>query len=146
VSQGGVDGGFSFYVKDGRLHYSYNYVADQYFDIEGDTDVPTGRHALSFEFVPTGEAAPREGKGTPGDLKLFIDGQPAGEGSLPVTIPLAMGLAAGVSVGADVGAPVTDRYDPPFAFTGGLEKIVYDLSGDSVEDHEAEIRAALARQ
>jgi hypothetical protein len=63
VSQGGVDGGFSFYVKDGRLHYSYNYVADQYFDIEGDTEVPAGRHALSFEFAPIGEPVVREGKG-----------------------------------------------------------------------------------
>jgi arylsulfatase len=146
VSQGGVDGGFTFYVKDGKLHYSYNYVADQYFHIDGDTDIPAGRHALSFEFVPTGEAAPREGKGAPGDLKLFIDGEPAGEGSLPVTIPLAMGLAAGVSVGLDAGAPVTDKYAHPFAFTGVLEKVVYDLSGEHVVDHEAEIRAALARQ
>ena len=53
VSQGGVDGGFSFFVQDGRLHYTYNYVAQQFFRVVSDTDVPTGRHALSFEFKPT---------------------------------------------------------------------------------------------
>jgi arylsulfatase len=57
-----------------------------------------------------------------------------------------LGLASGVAVGSDAGAPVTDEYDPPFAFTGTIEKVVYDISGEHVVDHEAEIRMALARQ
>ncbi len=121
-------------------------MADQRFQIVSDSKVPAGRHALSFEFAPTGKAEPLKGKGTPGTLALFVDGKPAGEGKLPVTIPLAMGLAAGVSIGADAGAPVTDEYQPPFAFTGTIEKVVYDVSGKHVVDHEAEIRMALARQ
>jgi arylsulfatase len=145
VSQGGVDGGFTFFVQDGKLRYTYNYVADQRFEIVGDK-VPTGRHALSFEFEPTGEAKPLEGKGAPGKAKLFIDGKPAGEGEMPVTIPLTMGLAAGVSIGLDAGAPVTDGYTAPFPFTGTIEKVIYDVSGAHVVDHEAEIRMALARQ
>jgi arylsulfatase len=145
VSQGGVDGGFSFFVQDGKLRYTYNYVADQRFQVVGDK-VPSGRHALSFEFEPTAEPKPLEGKGAPGKAKLFIDGKPAGEGELPVTIPLTMGLAAGVSIGLDAGAPVTDEYTAPFPFSGTIEKVVYDVSGAHVVDHEAEIRMALARQ
>jgi arylsulfatase len=145
VSQGGVDGGFTFFVQDGKLRYTYNYVADQLFEVVGDK-VPSGRHALSFEFEPTGEAKPLEGKGAPGKAKLFIDGKPAGGGELPVTIPLTMGLAAGVSIGLDAGAPVTDSYTAPFPFTGTIEKVIYDVSGAHVVDHEAEIRMALARQ
>jgi arylsulfatase len=87
-----------------------------------------------------------EGKGTPGKAKLLIDGKPAGEGELPVTIPLTMGLAAGVSIGLDAGAPVTDEYSAPYAFTGTIEKVIYDVSGAHVVDHEAEIRLALAHQ
>lgn len=109
VSQGGVDGGFSFYLQSRRLRYSYNYVTDQHFTIDGDTDVPSGRHALSMEFNPTGAPDLSVGKGAPGTVRLFIDGEAAGHGELPVTIPIMMGLAAGVSVGADVGAPVTER-------------------------------------
>lgn len=146
VSQGGIDGGFSLYVEGGRLNYAYNYVADQHFHIAGDRDIPSGRHALSMEFVPTGPADPRNGRGTPGDVLFYIDGEAAGSGNLPVTIPLLMGLSAGVSVGADAGAPVTDRYQPPFEFTGTIERVVYDVSGEHIVDHEAEIRAALARQ
>jgi arylsulfatase len=146
VSQGGVDGGFSLFVQDRRLRYTYNYVAQQFFKIVSDREVPSGRHALSFEFEPTGPAEPLQGRGTPGNARLFIDGQPVGEGQLPVTIPLTLGLASGISVGSDAGAPVTDEYAPPFAFTGTIDRIVYDLSGESVVDHESEIRVALARQ
>jgi arylsulfatase A-like enzyme len=146
VSQGGVDGGFTFFLQGGKLCYAYNYVADQHFQIVSDSDVPSGRHALSFEFEPTDEPEPLKGKGAPGKATLFVDGQPIGEGELPVTIPLALGLAAGISVGADAGAPVTDAYEPPFAFTGTLERVVYDISGEHVLDHETELRVALARQ
>jgi hypothetical protein len=51
-----------------------------------------------------------------------------------------------VSVGADAGSPVTDEYPTPFAFTGTIERVVYDVSGARIVDHEAEIRQALARQ
>ncbi len=78
--------------------------------------------------------------------RLFVDGQPVGSGELPVTIPLQMGLASGVAIGKDSGSPVTDAYRPPFAFTGTIDRVIYDVSGDHVLDHEAEIRMVLARQ
>ncbi|MBV9356926.1 MAG: arylsulfatase, partial [Chloroflexi bacterium] len=146
VSQGGVDGGFAFFVQGGRLRYTYNYVARDWFTVVSDTEVPSGRHALSFEFEPTGPARPLEGKGAPGMGHLFVDGQPVGSGELPVTIPLQMGLASGVAIGKDSGAPVTDAYRPPYAFTGTIERVIYDVSGEHVVDHEAEIRMVLARQ
>jgi arylsulfatase A-like enzyme len=146
VSQGGVDGGFSLYIQGGRLRYTYNYVADQVFHVVGESDVPSGRHAFSFEFEPTGAPEPLKGKGSPGHARLFVDGQPVGSGHLPVTIPLTMGLASGITVGSDGGAPATDAYAPPFAFTGHIDRVVYDISGEHVVDHEAEIRVALARQ
>ncbi len=146
VSQGGVDGGYTFYVQDRKLRYGYNYVADQYFHITSDTDVPTGRHMLSFEFEPTAEPQPLKGLGSPATVRLFVDGQEVGSGDLPVSIPISLGLAGGVSVGLDAGAPVIREYRPPFAFTGTIARVVYDVSGESVVDHEAEIRMALARQ
>ncbi len=146
VCQGGVDGGYTFYLQGGRLHYGYNYVADQHFDIVSDGEVPAGSHILSFEFQPTGEAEPLKGKGTPARITLFVDGKAVGSGDLPVTIPISLGLAGGVSVGIDGGAPVTDAYPPPYAFTGTIDRVVYDVSGERVVDHEAEIRIALARQ
>jgi len=31
ISQGGIDGGYSFYVKEGKLQYTYNYVARTFY-------------------------------------------------------------------------------------------------------------------
>lgn len=149
---GGNDGGFVIYLKDGKLVYGYNYVADQRFRIESTSPVPTRDHVLSIEFAPTGKADVAKGKGTPGTIKLLIDGENVGEGELPVTIPLQFGLAAGITIGSDNGSPVMldDEYKPPFAFTGTIHKALVDVTGEALEDKEEVIKAylkmALARQ
>lgn len=86
------------------------------------------------------------GKGTPGRGQLYIDGELVGQTEMPVTTPIALGLAGGLACGADPGAPVTPDYDPPFAFSGKLHKVVVDVSGELIKDSEAEIRAIMARQ
>lgn len=143
MAHGGVGGGFVLFVRGGRLCFTYNYVTEREFSIVADTDLPAGRHALGLEFSPTGPAEVRSGRGTPGNLRLFVDGQCVGGGELPVTIPLVLG--GGLSIGADLDAPVTGAYDAPFPFTGKLDKVVYDVSGERVVDHEGDIRAALVR-
>lgn len=145
-TMGGNDGGFVFFMKDGRLSYGYNYVADQRFKIVSDDKVPEGDHIFSFEFTPTGKADLANGKGTPATIKLFVDGEQVGKGDLPVTIPLSLGLAAGVSVGADTGAPVMPDYDPPFPFTGRVKKALVDVSGVPIDDMAGRMKMYLARQ
>jgi arylsulfatase A-like enzyme len=145
-SMGGNDGGFAFYVQDGLLTYGYNYVADTHFRIKSAAPVPSGHHIFSMEFTPTGPADIANGKGTPADIKLFVDGQPVGEGHLPVTIPLSLGLAAGAAVGADPGSPTMPDYKPPFAFTGTVKRAMVDVTGTSVESLEEKMRQILARQ
>ena len=49
-------------------------------------------------------------------------------------------------VGADTGAPVTPDYQPPFRFTGTIIRVIVDVSGEHVEDYEAEMRVFLAKQ
>ncbi|MEB3322284.1 MAG: arylsulfatase, partial [Synechococcaceae cyanobacterium] len=145
-SMGGNDGGFVFFVKEGRLTYGYNYVTESYFRIEAPQPLPSGRHVLSFQFEPTGPADPAAGRGCPARIQLLVDGDPVGEGQLPVTIPLCLGLGAGVAVGADPGSPALPDYQPPFPFTGTVHKALVDVTGELVEDNEALIRMYLARQ
>jgi arylsulfatase A-like enzyme len=145
-AMGGNDGGFSFYVKDGKLRYAYNYVAQAHYYVGAQDPVPAGHHFLSCEFTPTGKADPGKGIGTPGTLRLLVDGKEVGRGDLPVTIPLVMGLGAGASVGADPGSPTTPEYKPPFKFTGTIKRVQVDLSGESIEDKAARFRATMARQ
>lgn len=145
-SMGGNDGGFVFYMQNGKLIYGYNYVADTYFKIESSQPLPSGRHIFSFQFDPTGPADIPNGKGTPAKITLLVDGKSVGEGDLPVTIPLQLGLAAGVAIGADPGSPTMNDYQPPFAFTGLVHKAMVDVTGEPVEDYEAKMRMYLARQ
>ena len=145
-SMGGIDGGFAFYVQEGKLTYGYNYVAAKRFKIQSKKAIPSGEHVFSFEFTPTGKADVAQGKGVPANIKLFVDGDEVGSGDLPVTIPLALGLAAGVSVGTDAGAPVMEDYKAPFTFTGTVKKVLVDVSGEAIEDMEAKIKMYLARQ
>ena len=40
MSQGGVDGGFTFFVQGRKLRYAHNYVAERHYQIASDGDVP----------------------------------------------------------------------------------------------------------
>jgi arylsulfatase len=146
ISQGGIDGGYSFYVKDGKLQYIYNYVARTFFHVESNVDVPAGRRQLRYEFEVTGEPDVLKGKGAAGLGQLYIDGTLVGQVEMPVTNPIILGLASGVAVGADPGSPVTDRYAAPFPFSGTLHSVTMDVSGDLIQDTDAEMRAIMARQ
>jgi arylsulfatase len=146
-AMGSDEGGFSFYMQNGKLVYGYNYVADQVFKVESkDRTIPEGDHIFSFEFTPTGKPDIAKGKGVPANIKLFVDGEEVGRGDLPVTIPLMLSISAGVSVGANSGSPVMPDYESPFEFTGTVKKALVDVSGEPIEDKAAQMRIYLARQ
>jgi arylsulfatase len=146
ISYGGTDGGYSLYVKDGKLQYVQNYVARDYLHVEASEPVPAGKHSLRFEFEVTGPPDIANGKGAPGRAQLYIDGKLVGQAEFPHTTPLSLGLTGGISVGADPGAPVAPFYKEPFEFTGTVHSVTFDLSGDVIKDEEAEMRIIMARQ
>jgi len=116
------------------------------YHVESRLSVPEGRHQLRFEFKVTGQPDLAKGKGTPGHVQLYIDGNLVGEADIPVTTPLALGLTSGVTCGIAPGAPVTPDYQPPFKFTGKIYSVIVDVSGDLIQDREAEMRTIMARQ
>jgi arylsulfatase len=147
LAHGGNTGGYSFFVQSGKLHYVYNYVAAKEFHVESRDTIPTGRHTLRLEFERTGEADPRQGKGAPGHVRLLVDGWVVGEGDIPVTIPLLIGLGGGLICGRSSASPITDAYQPPFAFTGVLEEVRLEIGREAlVRDEEAELRMAMGRE
>ena len=146
ISFGGTDGGFSFYIKDGKLHHVHNYVARDYLHVESKESVPEGRHALRFEFEVTGKPDLAKGKGAPGRAQLYIDGKLVGAAEYPHTTPFSMGLTGGWSVGGDPGAPVGPFYGSPFEFTGTINSVTIDVSGEVIKDDEADFKRLMARQ
>jgi arylsulfatase A-like enzyme len=145
LSQGTAAGGYSFFIKDGKLRYVHNYVGRSLHTVESDDVVPTGKHKLRFEFEPTGKPDVQHGKGVPGRMQLYVDGTLVGNADADVTTPFVFNPGA-LTCGANPGSPVTPEYEGPFTFTGTLHSVTLDVSGDLITDPEAELRAHLARQ
>ncbi len=146
LAHGSSSGGYVLFVKDGRLQYVHNYVGIEQFHVISEEAVPEGRSILSYEFEVTTPPDLQHGKGAAGVGKLFINEKPVGQMELPVTMPIVIGIAGGLTSGRDPAPTVADLYKAPFPFTGTLHRVIVDVSGERIEDHEAEIRLALARQ
>ena len=143
--QGTAAGGYSFYIKDNKLHYVHNYVGRSLHSVSTPDALPTGKHELRFEFEPTGKPDLEQGRGAPGRLQLYVDGDLVANAETPVTTPFVLNPGA-LSCGTNPGSPVTPDYTSPFKFTGHLEKVTIDVSGELIHDPEAELRAHMARQ
>ena len=128
---GGVPGGHSLYVKDGRLRYTFNWIGTVLQDVVAERDLAPGSHVLAAQFAAVGPSSDPDMPGTEGTLTLFVDDQRMGEGRI-VTQPGYFCLTGdGICVGRDSASAVTPEYSAPFAFSGGtIDRVVVDLSGE----------------
>lgn len=146
LAQGGRGGGYTFFVKNKKLHFIYNYLARDIFRIASSEDVPEGEVSLRYEFEPTGKPDIAGGKGVPGNGQLYINEKLVGAIAIPHTVPLMFGTE-GLSCGYDGGDRVApDEYADAFKFTGTIERVTLDMSGEFIPDTEAELKIALKRQ
>ncbi len=145
LCQGSAAGGYVLFMQNGKLAYGHNYVARGYFTVESTEAVPPGEHELRFEFEPTGPPNMPEGKGAPGRLQLYVDGELVGQTEAPHTTPLMFNPGA-LSCGMNPGSPILLDYASPFPFTGTIHTVTVDVSGELMTDPEAEIRMHMARQ
>jgi arylsulfatase len=123
LSLGGRFAGYSFYVQQNRLSYTYNFLGLERFTISATDPLPAGAATLRMEFTST-----EKGKGI---AALFVNGKKVGEGPISRTVPMTFGLSEGVTVGRDPATPVSESYQAPFAFTGTLKKVVLALTPES---------------
>jgi len=145
-AHGGVAGGHSLYIKDGRLRYAFNWVGTHIQNVVADRDITPGEHIYAAEFSVKGQNDDPAMPGFVGTLNLYMDDQPVGSGEI-VTQPGPFCLVGdGICVGRDSASPVTPDYQPPFRFSGGtIDKVIVDVSGDAYVDHEAQVRAWFMR-
>ena len=128
LAQGSRFAGYSFFIKNKRLHYVHNYIGIEEYGLVSPADVPTGDVTVRYEFKRTGPPDFAAGKGSPGIGSLYIDGNKVAEAKIPVTVPLAFSLSGeGLSVGWDSLSPAVTAYDDAFRFTGTIRKVVVDL-------------------
>ncbi len=117
---GAFSAGWSLYIKDGKPVFRYTGFEISDITIVGTVAIPEGKVTLKTEFTPDGS---KEGAGT---LKLFVNGKPAGEGKIERTF-FRHGLEP-FEVGRDSITAVSPDYKTPFAFTGTIEKITFELT------------------
>jgi hypothetical protein len=146
IAHGGRVGGYTFFVKDNRLRFVYNFLGRDVFTVTSNTELPVGDVALRYEFEPTGEPDFAAGKGVPATGQLYIDGKLVGAVDMPYTVPNIFGTE-GLTCGHDDGSRVApDDYQDDFAFTGTLKRVTFDLSGDLIVDTDTDMKVAMARQ
>jgi arylsulfatase A-like enzyme len=145
VAQGGDAGGYVFYLSDGRPCYVYNYVGLDRFEVGSGEKLTPGRHALRYEFEATGAPDFPNGKGAGGRGQIYVDGKLVANTEFPHTTPFVFELE-GLSCGYDFGAPAGEGYAPPFAFTGKIHSVTYDVAGELIADDEGEMRRLMAQQ
>ncbi len=123
IAQAGAFGGWTLYMKDGRVHFEYNYFGVERTNISGPVAVPAGKHEIRYEFTPD---APKPGAGGKGIL--FVDGQKVAEGHVPKTQPFAFSGDEGADVGMDGETAVSNDYKQgDNKFTGRIVKVTVDL-------------------
>ena len=144
VAQGGAFGGWSLYVKDGRLKSCHNVLGIRRWYVQADSAVPSGRHQVRMEFAYEGG-----GLGKGGDVTLYVDGGKVGEGHVELTQPLSYSIDETLDIGYESGTPVAEDYTVQTSrFTGRIEWVQLDQGADD-HDHlispEERLRLVLTR-
>lgn len=120
LSQGGLFGGWSLYIKDRKAKFAYNWLARERYEIETSEPLPEGRITLVYDFTYDGGGPNKGGTGT-----ISLNGKKIGEGRIEKTQGAVWSLAGETAdVGKDAYSPVTDDYDPwDNAFNGKINVI-----------------------
>ncbi|MBC7723603.1 MAG: sulfatase-like hydrolase/transferase [Burkholderiaceae bacterium] len=143
IAQGGRFGGWSLYVVDGELRYTYNTYGSYLASIRSRVKLTDGEHELHMRFDYDGG-----GLGRGATVTLFVDGAEVGAGRVERTTAYYFSFDETLNVGVDLGTPVSDDYAPTGnAFTGTIEFVRIDVADDAVTGTgEDAVRHVLAHQ
>ena len=145
IAQGGRFGGWALYAKDGRAVFVYNVLGIQEFVTTADTPIPEGHHQLRMEFAYDGG-----GLAKGGDVSLFHDGEPVGQGRVGATQPMVFSADETTDIGYESGTTVSRDYTAAGSrFTGKIRWVQIDLGTDDHDhlvDPDERLRVAMARQ
>lgn len=120
VASGGYYAGYTLYVKNSVITYTYNYMDEDYYTIKASKPLKAGQHVVKLVYDKQEDNT--------GKVTLFIDNTQVGEGSIGKVVLGKFSVSEPFDVGADNGGSVDRRaYASPFRFSGQLEKVVFEL-------------------
>ena len=143
---GGLGGGFTVFLQDGKLHWEHNYYNEARYRVSSTEAIPPGHQVLSAEVT-----VDTQGKfETGGKVTLRLGKKTIGEGRFEKQIGGFYTANESFDIGCDTCSPVSDRYETPFAFTGTIRRVVVDVSEATFEQlaaqHDALGRMAMVTQ
>ncbi len=152
LTSGGRFGGYGFYLKNGKPVWLWNMVDLERLKWEGVEPITPGKHKVAFDFVYDGKGAGTlafnnfSGVGRPGTGTLKVDGKVVATKTMPKTLPMILQWDESFDIGSDTLTGVNDAdYQPPFRFTGTLNKLTLkldrpQLSPEDIKTLEAAMR------
>ena len=129
VAQGGRQGGFTLFIKGGRVAYETSSFGHLTGSLVSSEPLGTGKASIVVEVAPAGRVAPggplNFGPRPPSPMtaRLLVNGKPAGE----ARIAAFGGAGDTLDIGGDLVSPVSPKYASPFAFNGKIEAVTIDL-------------------
>jgi arylsulfatase len=125
VAEGDVMGGFALYVQNGKLHYTYSFLGIKVDTLSSTENLPAGKIQVRYEFASDQPGKPATG----GRGRLLVNDKSVGESHMEHTVPQRFTAYAGMDIGRDNGEAVSPTYEAksPFAFTGTIRKVVFEL-------------------
>ena len=120
ICQGGDFGGWSFYLKDGKPTYTYNWLGLEQFTVASKQKVAKGKHTLKVDFDYDG------GRGAGGTASIYLDNDKVGEGRVAKTEANVFSSDETADVGEDLNTPVVMSYKGKTKFSGRIEKVTVE--------------------
>ena len=131
VTDGGRFGGYGLFlskgvlgINSGRVVFLYNLLDLKRTVWEG-PELKPGKHSIVFDFKSDGPGLGKGGTGT-----LYVDGQEVAKNSMEHSTPITFPEDETFDIGEDTRtgvAMIEYRYDPPFKFTGKIDKLTFKL-------------------
>jgi hypothetical protein len=123
----------------------WDFLGIDHFMVTAGEPIPAGKHQVRMEFKYDGG-----GLGKGGNVTLYCDGKPVGQGRVERTQPMIYSADEACDVGADTGSPASPDYGPTGnKFSGQIDWVQIDI-GDDSQDHlikaEDRLTIAMARQ
>ena len=145
IAQGGAFGGWSLYFTGGKAAFTYNLLGLQQFTTSAESVPDAGKHQVRMEFAYDGG-----GLAKGGDVTLYYDGSPVGNGRVGATQAMIFSADETTDVGYESGTTVSTDYTAQSSrFTGKIHWVQID-TGDDNHDHlidpNERLRVAIARQ
>ncbi len=134
LTSGGRFAGYGFYLLKSKPVFLWNLIDLERIKWEGPDTLAPGNHTVEFDFkyeglgVGTLAFNNMSGLGRAGTGTLKVDGKVVATQKMERTLPMILQWDESFDIGSDTLTGVNDAdYQPPFAFSGKLNKLTIKL-------------------